>query len=358
MNGTVRSNRFRFLAALLSILLTLALCGCAFTNAELQETTLPSETTLPAETTSPPEHIQYPPPIFIYPTETEPPVTEPNSPAPVTDEVLVKLMDMLYVLDETAGPVQTLPDGYYYIGTGYALFDRFPKWNFEANNIPTDTEFYASMENPDYVYYLGEDGYHRMLRAALSEAHKGISGAAAPVPEDTTLAFFNTLLENTDTPYHQSMDNVFYSPYAVDLYNLFYKGFNEWEQRKVPLTEEEKAFLYANGWDDGYARPISNAKRFPISAMDAQLKRFFGISYAESYKTGIDRHSHFLESTQCFYTWRSDTRAFWFEIQSLQETAPGTFQITYLCEGYPSTRYRMTLKAGDGVFLIQSNVRV
>ena len=75
------------------------------------------------------------------------------------------------------------------------------------------------------------------------------------------------------------MDLVFYQPEDINIFEVFYRGFEEWHQRNVPLSEEEEAFLLANGWDYGQRMPMGNAERFPISAIDQRLRKFFGITY-------------------------------------------------------------------------------
>ena len=102
--------------------------------------------------------------------------------------------------------------------------------------------------------------------------------------------------------------------------------------------------------------PIGNAERFPLEAMDARLRRFFGISLEDTKGVGLELYDHYLDSTECFYHWRSDTRGFPITVLSIRETQKGAFEITCNYDTYQKNTSTITLKAGENIFLIVSNV--
>ena len=292
--------------------------------------------------------------IATEPAETEPQETIPE----IIPDVLVRMMDMLYILDEEESVSQKLPAGYLYLGYCYENNDNIPKWNNGSCNIPSFTEFYASLDDPDYIYYRTEGGYQRMIRASLVENLYSKDDPDNTAPEDYELAFFNTLLRgDSGNIYNQATGMEYHQPEGANLHWLFYNGFNEWHQSVLPLTDAEKTFLAAHGWGD--EMPIGNAHRFPISAMDQQLRKFFGITYAQSWKVGTDTIGDYRQENQCYYRWVSDTRGYSVTVESVESnTAKTVYHITHTCSDYTGNTYCMTLIKTGGLFQIYSNVIV
>ena len=273
---------------------------------------------------------------------------------------MVRMMGMLYVLDKEADSLtQQLPAGYVYLGTGRENNDQVPKSD-GLRHIPSFTDIYASLEDPDYLYYDTGYGYQRLIRAALVENELSRNDPENWKEENYTNAFFTTLFKAniTDNPYGQATDQVFTQPEGVNLHQLFYNSFPEWSHDAVPLSDAERAFLSANGW--GENMPMKNAKRFPVSAMDARLRRFFGITYDQCWKVGLDQIGIYMDETQCYYRWVSDVRGYRTTIQSVEYDAQnGLYYVTYHCDNYkPVSIFRMTLVKGVGVLRIYSNVPV
>ena len=270
---------------------------------------------------------------------------------------MIRMMGMLYVLDKKSDSlVQQLPDGYLYLGLACENNDQIYKWDNFARFIPDRSEVYASLEETDYIYYNTGEGYQRLIRAALVENEVSKGDPDNTAPEDYILAFFNTLLRpDSQSPYCQAAGQNFSQPEAIDLYLFYYNGFPEWSHGVVPLTEEEKAFLAANGW--GEEKPMSNAKRFPISAMDARLQKYLGIAFWDTWGVGLDRMENYRHENQCYYAWRSDTRGSWATISSVEQEND-TYHITYTLEDYTGNTYRMTLIETDRLFRIYSNIIV
>ena len=268
---------------------------------------------------------------------------------------MVRAMGMLYVLDKDSDSFsQTLPETYVYLGLCYEDNENIPKWNKSARHIPQGSELYASPEDSDYIYYAANSGYQRLSRAALVENKISKDDPDNTAPDAFSLAFFDTLIgADLRSPYNQSTDQVFTQPEDVNLKLLFYNGFAQWDS--VPLTQEEIAFLTAHGWDG--EKPVGNAKRFPVSAMDEQLRRFFGITFEQSHKVGLDRMENYWEQTQCYYNWRSDARGYRISVLQVTHNADRTrYEILYECDnGYPDVFYRMTLIRSGDVFLIYAN---
>lgn len=330
-------------------LVSLVIVGCTFTGAAQPTEPIP-ETTAPTEATDP--NTTAPPPTTL-PQETTTP-TDPPYHKDIMAVPMARLMGMLYVLDKDADSfTQQLPTGYVYIDFCYEDNSRIPSYPGASRHIPTGTELYASLEEPDYIYYNTGNGYQRLIRAALVENEVSKEDSDNWLPENYTLAFFTTLFWNAShNPYNQVAGQVFSQPEGVDLYKQFYNGFLDWGHYGAPLTEEEKAFLAARGW--GEDKPMINADRFPVSAMDEQLQRFFGITFDQSWKVGLHRFDHYREENQCYYNWRSDVRGYSITILSIEHD-PGSnrYHITYECQGLKN---RMTLIRTDGIFQIYSNV--
>lgn len=328
---------------------SLVLVSCTFTGAKAGATDPSVEVTQPTETTTSPETT---PSTTISPETTVP--TEPPYHEDIMAVPMTRLMGMLYVLDKDEDSfTQQLPEGYVYLCFCHEGNNTIPAWNGASRHIPTYTELYASPEEPDYVYYDTGNGYQRLIRAALVENEVSKNDSNNWMPENYTLAFFTALFwEASHNPYNQAAGQVFTQPEGVDLYKQFYNGFLDWGHYEVPLTEGEKEFLAARGW--GKDKPMRNAERFPVSAMDEQLQRFFGITFDQSWKVGLHKFEHYREENQCYYNWRSDFRGYSITILSIEHD-PGSdrYHITYECYGLKN---RMTLIRTDGIFLIYANV--
>lgn len=334
---------------LLGIIAISLISGCSITNDDAVTTlpaTAPTKATVPTTTAPPPTTL---PPETTTPTE--PPYHEDIMAVP-----MIRMMGMHYVLDkEENSSVYQLPEGFVYLGTAYEENDTLPRWDNFARFISHGSKIYASLEETDYIYYSTAKGYQRLIRAALVENEISKDDPDNTAPEDYMLAFFHTLLRpDGQSPYAQAAGQDFSQPEAIDL-NLFcYNGFPEWYHSVMPLTEAEKAFLAADGWG---GKPMTNAKRFPVSAMDERLQKYLGISFWQTWGVGLDKMAHYRPENRCYYTWRSDARGSWATISSV-ENEGNTYRITYQLEDYTGNTYCMTLIKTERLFQIYSNIIV
>lgn len=354
-----KKPKFLWSALILLVVITACIIGFTFTGATANPS--PAESTEPADTVQPENPSDAPttlPPATVAPETTAP--TAPSYHEISADTPMVRMMGMLYVQD-TVSDENTLhaelPQDYVYLGICYEDNERIPKLDGYSMHIPSFTEFYASPKAPDYIYYDTGSGYQQMIRAALLNLKVSKDDPDNTAPEDFLSAFFSTLLQwHSQNPYNQVGRLVFTQPEDVDLYQLFYNGFPEWSHRAVPLTDGEKAFLASHGWNED--KPMSNAERYPISAMDQHLQRFFGITFAQSNQVGLDRMENYREENQCYYHWLSDVRGFRITILSIDyQPDTGLYHIFYQCDAelYPEV-YHLTLKQNQHVLQILSNV--
>lgn len=318
------------------------------------------------------------------PTETTPPETVPTEPAPpetteppreyipqdldtteypegYIQATLTYFSGMLYVNDNRADAlVDKLPEGYVYIGItpysgGYTVpSDSIPQRPLVTCNIPEMTDFYGSLEEPDYIYYELDGKYRRMIRAGLVENYWDDQQIDPEVPENYTELFFESLLTATfsQNRYHCATYSDFDTPEDVNLWYLFYSGF--YEERQKKLTEGEEKFLLSDGWNKAPIGPVGNAKRLPVWLMDRDLKRFFGISFADTNGVGINKWQSYWDETGCYYVWRSDTIGTRLTVDKvICDEDSGIYTVKYTMEYYGPKTMRLIL-VGD-TFQVLSN---
>ncbi len=326
--------------------------------------TVATEPTLPPETTPPetllPETI---PPETIPPETTEPPRVyvpqDPDTteyPEDYIQATLSFFSGMLYVNDNRADALaDELPDGYIYVGvTGNAGSSAMiPQRALVTCHIPEHTEFYGSLQNPDYIYYRLDGKYRRMIRAGLVENYWNDEVIEPDVPGNYTELFFESLLTApfSQNRYHCAAYSEFDTPENVDLSYLFYSGFYEERQQKITAGEEK--FLLSEGWGENL--PVANAKRLPVWRMDADLSRYFGISFEDTSGVGIDKWQSYWPETDCYYVWRSDaigTNLIVDEVVFNEGT--GIYTVTYTMEHGWGTKVMRLRLVGDA-FQILSN---
>ena len=344
----------------------IALAGC---HGSMPEASTPPETvptviteptaapTVPAETT-PPETVPTEP---IPPETTEPPreyvPQDPDTteyPEGYIQAMLSFFSGMLYVNDNRADALaENLPEGYVYIGItpysgGYTVpSDSIPQRPLVTCNIPEMTEFYGSLEEPDYIYYELDGKYRRMIRAGLVENYWDDQEIDPNVPENYTELFFEGLLTATfsQNRYHCATYSDFDRPEDVNLNKLFYSGF--FEERQKELTEAEEKFLLSDGWNRNGIGPVSNAKRLPVWRMDGDLKRFFGISFEDTNGVGINDWQSYWDETGCYYVWRSDTIGSPLTVDEVvYDEESGIYTVKYTMEYYGPKTMRLRL-VGD-----------
>lgn len=335
------ARRPKFLLSMVAMLLAAVLiaAGCTFTGIRDSDAdTTPTETTAPAETTQPTT-----PSASTQPTAD----TVKEDAREMLDLLKVKLAELMYVAkagDDRVFPL--LPNGYAYIGNSYETDRQLPTGNGHAYLLPHNTPLYASPEDPYCVYYQVEGGYRRLTQAGL------LYDAAEKPGATYQTAFFSTLLRPAaQNIYHQAAGQNFTDPADVDLGLLFYNGFPQWNHHNVPLSEAEAQFLRSKGW--GSEMPLSNATRFPISAMDAQLRQYLGIGFEDTNKVGLEQMDYFPD-TRCYYTWRSDTRGMELTVLRVdQDEQDLLYLVTYEIAG--AGRFCMHLQYADGVYRILQN---
>ena len=339
------------LCLFLCVLLTLVLFGCEKAPAEQTvPTTVPVETTAPIETT-PPTTL---PPETVPPETTEPVVLE--FPEGDIQAVLLYFADMLYVRD--AEIVETLPEGYYYVGkTFQGDSAAIPKVSSISCHIPSMTDFYASPTDPDYIFFSQDGQYRRMIRAALVQNTWTDKTFADSTPENYTQLFFQELFGN-------SMDENFYNTAAgvefrtaqkVDLHQLFYNGFADLRQHSVPLTDEETAFLLKNGF--GESDPLTDIERFPEDRMDAVLQRFFGLGLSDTSGAGLKKIGVYHKDSRCYYGKRTDTLYNFVTVDHVEyDTQTGNYLLTITCDMGMKVTFKMVLQPVGDVLRMVSNM--
>ncbi len=317
------------------------------------------------------------------PTETTPPETMPTEPAPpetteppreyvpqdpdtteypedYIQATLSFFSGMLYVNDNRADALaDELPDGYIYIGvTGNAgPSTMIPRRALVTCNVPEHTEFYGSLEEPDYIYFELDGKYRRMIRAGLVENYWDDQEINPNVPENYTELFFESLLNATfsQNRYHCATYSEFDRPEDVDLWYLFYSGFDAERQKK--LTEAEEKFLISDGWNKSPIGPVGNAKRLPVWRMDGDLKRFFGISFADTNGVGINKWQSYWHETGCYYVWRSDSIGTILIVDEVvYDEDSGVYAVTYTME-YWGTRVMRLQLTGDTFQILSNKVK-
>lgn len=363
-----------------TLLCVLLICIIAFAGCHKS---VPVESTPPATV---PTVVTEPTVAPTAPTETTPPETMPTEPAPSeptepprvyvpqdpdTTEypkenlpaTLSYFSGMLYVNDNRADTlVEKLPEGYIYIGTnGYMgpngtglPTPTAPRWPLTTCNILGQTEFYGSLEEPDYIYYALNGKYRRMIRAGLVENYWDDQEIDPKVPENYKELFFEGLLtaDLSQNRYHCATYSEFDRPEDVDLWYLFYSGFDT--ERHNKLTEGEEKFLISDGWNKAPIGPVGNAKRLPVWLMDRDLKRFFGISFEDTNGVGINKWQSYWDETGCYYIWRSDTIGTNLTVDEVvYDENSGVYAVTYTMEYWGTKVMRLQL-VGD-TFQVLSN---
>ncbi len=361
---------------LLCVLLT---CLIAFAGCQER---VPEASTPPATV---PTVVTEPTAAPTMPTETMPPETTPTEPAPpepteppreyvpqdpdtteypegYIQATLTYFSGMLYVNDNRADAlVEKLPEGYVYIGVtayygGYTVpSDSIPQRPLVTCNIPEMTEFYGSLEEPDYIYYALDGKYRRMIRAGLVENYWDDQQIDPEVPENYKELFFESLLTANfnQNRYHCATYSEFDRPEDVDLYYLFYTGFNK--ERQKEITEAEENFLLSDGWAENH--PKYHAKRLPAWLIDADLRRFFGIGYYDVSGVGMDLWKSYWSETGCHYIWRSDTIGTNLTVgEVVYDETTRIYTVTYSME-YWGTRVMRLQLIGDTFQVLSNKVK-
>ena len=322
--------------------------------------TNPTETTQPE--TTPPETV---PPETVPQETTEPPreyvPQDPDTTEYPEDSIQATMTffaGMLYVNDNRADAfVWELPDGYVYIGVSSGgPSDSIPRHPMVVCHIAENTEFDGSLQEPDYIYYQLDGKYRRMIRAGLVENYWDDSEIDPDVPEDYTQLFFKSLLTGTfgQNRYHCATYSEFDTPEDVDLNYLFYNGF--YSQRQRELTEEEAAFLLSDGWDK--VGPVSNAKRLPVWLLDADLQRFFGISFYDANGVGVDRWQSYWPETGSYYVWRADSIGTPLKVDEVEyDEDAGSYAVTYTMEYGWGTKVMRLQLVGDTFKVLSNKVK-
>ena len=339
------------------LLLVLALCLAGCEKAPGEET-LPSETeTVP--TTAVPTTV--PPETTVPPTTVPPETTEPEVllfPKGEVQAVLLYYADILYVQEEET--VSELPEEYVYAGTVFeGKPDAVPSQTGVGCHLPAGTEFFGSPVNPDYLFTACEEGFKRMVRAGLADTGWSKTAVKTAAPENYTQVFFRDLFTlNTvgENYYNIAAPMEFNSPRYLNLQELFYNGFAELNQGKVPLTEEETAFLLANGF--GENMPLSDAERIPEANMDAVLQRFFGLSLAETKGVGLKEIGVYHKESKCYYAWFSGMNWCFIDVaEARYDEETGTGAVTITCDVGVKYQMEMTLQREENVLRMVSNKR-
>lgn len=354
---------------LLALPAVLAGCNVNMPHESLQTTITTAVTTEPTEMATKPHETTQPETTTpeTVPPETVPPETteQPREYVPQDSDTTVYPKDtiqatmtffagMLYVNDNRADAlVQELPDDYIYVGVSSGgPSNSIPRHPMVVCHIAKNTEFYGSLQEPDYIYYQLDGKYRRMIRAGLVENYWDKNEIKPDVPENYTELFFESLLTGTfgQNRYHCATYSEFDTPENVDLNYLFYNGFYSQQQRKI--TEEESAFLLNDGWDK--VGPVSNAKRLPVWLMDADLRRFFGITFDDINGVGMSSWQSYWSETGSYYVWRSDSIGTKLKVDEVAyDEDDSIYTVTYTME-FRGTHI-MRLKLAGDTFRILSN---
>ncbi len=176
------------------------------------------------------------------------------------------------------------------------------------------------------------------------------------LPEDYLEKFFQDLMKGTTyfNLYGTATGTEFSDTKDVDLYTFFYNGFPDLKQGVLPLTDEESAYLLANGW--GSNKPVTNAQRYPVERMDELLRKYLGVGFEDTKKVGLDRMDNYWQQNQCYYRWVSDFFGVIPNIVSV-DVEGNSFCVTYFRSEYDECQYVMVLEIVDHVLMIRSNVK-
>lgn len=348
----------------LAVCFAMALSGC---EAEKPLPSMP-ETASPTQTTVPPEATTVPPettvPVTTEPPETTIPETLPLSWIPPQQLVsaktqlpLVRFATYFYSQEGQEGELYTsLPEEYVYIGYTISAdpeYCDYPMWPGLCFNLSENLLLYASLSDPEYLFYDSGNGYQRLVRSGLEEYTMEQTGEDLFGFEHYTDIFFESLLTHSvgQNSYHQACYITFRDPADLDLGELFYNGFPEDSWIDKPFTDREMKFLEQVKLADMY----KNVTRISGSRMHQTLSRYFGISLSETKGVGVEKLGYYFDQTDCYYVWRSDMRGFNVEsVTATYDSQTGTYQI--LVTQAHRESWLLTLKQEGNILRILSGI--
>ncbi len=181
---------------------------------------------------------------------------------------------------------------------------------------------------------------------------------AAPTEEPTDpvnrvqaeLAQFTELFGDTDSWYNKALNQLYYSPQELVLYNFFAGGFAEESQE---YTEQELQELPKLDFSVEL-----DPSRLPTDRVNAVLQQYFGITLADLEEKNLYRLTY-LESTDCYYCYTTQTYVMGFQATEVEHKDDGTVAVRYMRTGTSGedTLYEVGLKPnGEGYQILYNCV--
>ena len=151
-----------------------------------------------------------------------------------------------------------------------------------------------------------------------------------------------------DPFYNRALRSEYTTPADVDLYDLFYDGF-EYEYRKP--TNEELTLL--EGKLHEYWKQV-DLIRLPTSKMDEVLTEMFGLTLGQTNKVRLDEMAY-LEETDCYYQAHYGDNLLDIAVQKVVHQADGTILVYYERTAYRDV-WVVQMKLSGGKYQILSNL--
>ena len=170
---------------------------------------------------------------------------------------------------------------------------------------------------------------------------------APTTPADPQLAAFDALFGDRNSWYHMALTCAFDTPSRLNLYHLFYNGF---DGESYQLTDVEYAEL-----QDRLGTEIRHdIKRLPVDKMNAVLTQYFGITLQDVDSSGL-QGLIYLESTNCYYHPANDVLTVEnFKVTAVNIQEDGTIQLNYTADE-DNAGYVAVLRIHEDGYRILSN---
>lgn len=149
--------------------------------------------------------------------------------------------------------------------------------------------------------------------------------------------------------YNDALNSEYATPADVDLFYLFYDGFED--EPQTP-TEEENMLL--DGKLGSYWR-YADLIRLPADKVNAALMEMFGITLEQTNKVGLDKLVY-LEETDCYYHAITGTHYAEISIKRVEHQDDGVIHVFYLRGNWQEDRMVVTLKQKGDSYQIISNL--
>lgn len=178
-----------------------------------------------------------------------------------------------------------------------------------------------------------------------------IDGQEGTLLTEELLAEYQELFDQYGTWYSQALTSTYETAAEVDLYAYFYNGIPGADEA---LSDQEEEFLHTV-WEefDGSLDVV----RIPAGEMDAVLSAYFGLSLDQTDQRGVEEMPY-LEETDCYYIYKSDSNAMKVTPHSGYELADGTVALHYISDVLTGTEeeYVVVVRPTDDGVQVVSNL--